>query len=131
MEDIAHLKKESQFATQERDSLLKANAKAKAALRQRCQEVAVLEQGNAAVDKEVNRMNEENATLLETHLNSKNIIKNFNQENEHDGELTKQLEDSNKLIKEQIMVEKLKITEARNLLKLLKQELIQESKERD
>ena len=29
------------------------------------------------------------------------------------------------------MVEKLKITEARNLLKLLKQELIQESKERD
>ena len=29
------------------------------------------------------------------------------------------------------MVEKIKITEARNLIKLLKQELIQESKERD
>ena len=29
------------------------------------------------------------------------------------------------------MIEKIKITEARNLIKLLKQELIQESKERD
>ena len=51
-------------------------------------------------------MNEENATLLETHLNSKNIIKNFCQENEHDHDLIKQLDESNKLTKEQIMIEK-------------------------
>ena len=33
MEDIAHLKKESWLAAQERDSLIKANAEAKAVLR--------------------------------------------------------------------------------------------------
>ena len=76
-------------------------------------------------------MNEENTVLLETHLNSKNIISNFSNENGLDNELIEQLEESNTQIRDQLEVERTKISEARNLIKLVKQELIQVSKEKD
>lgn len=109
----------------ERESLIKTNAEARAALKQRRQEVAILEQGNEAVDREIMRMNEENATLLESHLNAKHVINNFSLENDQDAKLIKQFEESNRRIREQTVIEKSKISEARNLIKLLKQELIQ------
>ena len=83
------------------------------------------------MNKEINRMNEENTVLLETHLNSKNIISNFSNENGLDNELIEQLEESNTQIRDQLEVERTKISEARNLIKLVKQELIQVSKEKD
>ena len=76
-------------------------------------------------------MNEENTVLMETHLNSKNVITNFSNENGLDNELIEQLEESNALIRDQLEVERAKIAEARNLIKLVKQELIQVSKEKD
>ena len=65
-------------------------------------------------------MNEENTVLMETHLNSKNVITNFTNENGLDNELIEQLEESNALIRDQLEVERAKIAEARNLIKLVK-----------
>ena len=65
-------------------------------------------------------MNEENMVLMETHLNSKNVITNFSNENGLDNELIEQLEESNALIRDQLEVERAKIAEARNLIKLVK-----------
>ena len=65
-------------------------------------------------------MNEENTVLMETHLNSKNVITNFSNENGLDNELIEQLEESNALIRDQLEVERAKIAEARNLIKLVK-----------
>ena len=65
-------------------------------------------------------MNEENTVLMETHLNSKNVITNFSNENGLDNELIEQLEESNALIRDQLEVERTKIAEARNLIKLVK-----------
>ena len=45
-------------------------------------------------------MNEENTVLMETHLNSKNVITNFSNENGLDNELIEQLEESNALIRD-------------------------------
>ena len=69
-------------------------------------------------------MNEENAVLLETHLNMKNVITNFCQENQLDQKLIGQIDQQNTQIREQSTIEKDKITETRNLIKQLKQELI-------
>jgi len=57
--------------------------------------VAVLQQGNTAVNKEIIRMNEENSTLLDTHLSSKNVVLNLCNENENDCQLLQQFEDTN------------------------------------
>ena len=52
--------------------------------------------------------------------NSKNVITNFTNENGLDNELIEQLEESNALIRDQLEVERTKISEARNLIKLMK-----------
>jgi hypothetical protein len=57
--------------------------------------VAVLQQGNTAVNKEIIRMNEENSTLLDAHLSSKNVVLNLCNENENDCQLLQQFEDTN------------------------------------
>ena len=69
-------------------------------------------------------MNEENAVLLETHLNTKNVITNFCSENELDCGLIREFEESNKQIRDQVCIEKSTVAETRSLIKLLKQELI-------
>ena len=76
-------------------------------------------------------MNDENQILLETHLNAKNVITNFCNENELDCGLIRDFEDSNKLIKDRVLIEKSQIVDSRAMIKLLKQQLIQASKERD
>ena len=69
-------------------------------------------------------MDLENATLLETHLTSKNIITNLCNENEEDCNLIKQFEAQNRDSRVQVELEKAKIDQAKTLIKLLKQELI-------
>ena len=87
------MQRELKLAVKERDQLLKANVETKAALKLRQRQVTILQQGNAAVNKEINRMNEENTVLLDTHLNSKNVISNFTNENEYDSKLIQELEE--------------------------------------
>ena len=87
------MQRELKLAVKERDQLLKANVETKAELKLRLQQVTILQQGNAAVNKEINRMNEENTVLLDTHLNSKNVISNFANENEYDSKLIQELEE--------------------------------------
>ena len=57
--------------------------------------MAVLQLGNTAVNKEIIRMNEENSTLLDAHLSSKNVVLNLSNENENDCQLLQQFEDTN------------------------------------
>ena len=88
---------------------MSTNALKRINLKNKLHEVAVLGQGNAAVSRENHRLNEESATLLEAHLNSKNIVLNFCNENEEDCQMINSFEESNQMIKDQIEVEKRKI----------------------
>ena len=87
MGEVVQLQNETKLALKERDFLMSSNAHKKINLKNKLHDVAVLEQGNVAVNKEILRMNEENTTLVETHLNSKNIVLNFCNENEEDCQL--------------------------------------------
>lgn len=107
--DVVQLQNETKKALKEKDFLMASNAIKRVNLKEQLNKVAVLQQGNTAVNKEIIRMNEENSTLLDAHLSSKNVVLNLCNENENDCQLLQQFEDTNQLIREQLDLEKRKI----------------------
>ena len=69
----------------------------------------MLTQGNNAVMRELNRLEEQNTMLMESHLNSKNVIQNFCNENESDCDLIRTFESSNTQIRNRVRAESDKV----------------------
>ena len=61
LKDVAQLQSEIRLATKERDFLSDANNVKRIDLKNKQTEVSILNQGNAAVSKEISRMTAENA----------------------------------------------------------------------
>lgn len=76
-------------------------------------------------------MEVENSSLVQSHLSAKSVLHNLCNENDLDCTLIGQFTSSNQQIKEQLSIENANISEARSLVKMLKQELLVALKERD